>query len=177
AVAASADTCPLPAKTPRAIVWLADIERGKPVGDVAHRVEISTGKCRIEPRVQLVPARSTVNVRTDERYAQRFDFLRGTSPTPVFRAPFVADGQLIPNEQVLAEPGIVEIRSDKDGLRGWAVVVDHPYAATVGEDGKFSLTEVPAGSYTLAVWTPAGIAEQKVIVSAGSDATVSITAR
>jgi hypothetical protein len=95
----------------------------------------------------------------------------------VFVAPFVADGQLIPNEQVLAEPGIVEIRSDKDGLRGWAVVVDHPYAVTVGDDGKFSLADVPAGTYTLAVWTPAGIAEQKVTVGAGADAAVSITAK
>ncbi len=169
--------CPVPPKTPRAIVWLADIDRGKPVGDVAHRVEISTGKCRIEPRIQLAPARSTVNVRNDEAYAQRFDFLRGTSTTPVFRAPFVADGQLIPNEQVLAEPGIVEIRSDRDGLRGWAVVVDHPYAATVGDDGTFSLADVPAGSYTLAVWTPAGIGEQKVTVAAGGAAAVTINAK
>lgn len=176
-VAPSADSCPLPAKTPRAIVWLADIERGKPVGDVAHRVEIATGKCRIEPRIQLAPARSTVNVRNDDRYTQRFDFLRGTSPTPVFRAPFVADGQLVPNEQVLAEPGIVEIRSDKDGLRGWVVVVDHPYAAAVGEDGKFELPEVPAGSYTLAVWTPGGIAERKVTVGAGGAAAVTINAK
>ncbi|HEY0995094.1 MAG TPA: hypothetical protein VGD77_03810 [Gemmatimonadaceae bacterium] len=177
AAPAAEGACPIPPKTPRAIVWLADIEHGKPVGDVEHRVEVSTGKCRIEPRIQLAPARSTVNVRNDEGYAQRFDFIRGTSPAPVFTAPFVADGQLIPNEQVLAEPGIVEIRSDKDGLRGWAMVVDHPYAATVGADGKFELTDVPAGSYTLAVWTPTGIAEQKVTVSAGAGAPVTITAK
>src|SRR5207247_5859701 len=37
-------------------------------------------------------------------------------------------------------------------MRGWLVVLDHPYAAVTGADGRFAIAAVPAGSYTLALW-------------------------
>ena len=172
-----AGNCPAPAGTPRGVAWLSDIARGRPIEGEERRVEVSTARCRVEPRVQVAVAGSTLNIRNDQDFAQRFDFIRGTSDTPVLRAPFVADGQLIPNEKVLASPGIVEIRSNQDGLRGWVIVVDHPYVAPVPEAGSFELGEVPAGRYTLSVWTPGGIVEQQVQVAAGAATDVTIAAK
>ena len=37
-------------------------------------------------------------------------------------------------------------------MQGWLGVVDHPYFAVTGADGRFTLPAVPPGEYTLAVW-------------------------
>jgi hypothetical protein len=37
-------------------------------------------------------------------------------------------------------------------MRSWVVVAEHPYYAITGDDGEFSLANVPPGRYTLEVW-------------------------
>jgi hypothetical protein len=37
-------------------------------------------------------------------------------------------------------------------MRAWLGVVDHPYFATTGPDGRFTLPDVPAGDYVVASW-------------------------
>ncbi len=34
-------------------------------------------------------------------------------------------------------------------MLGWIYVVDNPYYALTGTDGKFSITDVPPGEYSL----------------------------
>lgn len=34
----------------------------------------------------------------------------------------------------------------------WGVVVDNPYYAITNEDGRFEISDIPPGSYTLSVW-------------------------
>ena len=36
----------------------------------------------------------------------------------------------------------------------WGLVVDNPYYSITKEDGKFEITDVPPGEYTLAAWHP-----------------------
>jgi hypothetical protein len=37
-------------------------------------------------------------------------------------------------------------------MRSWVVVVDHPFYTITNEDGKFTLSNVPPGQQTLAIW-------------------------
>ena len=39
-------------------------------------------------------------------------------------------------------------------MEGWIYVVDNPYYAVTGADGKFSITDVPPGDYTLVAVQP-----------------------
>jgi uncharacterized protein (DUF2141 family) len=44
----------------------------------------------------------------------------------------------------------VRVDCDAHGwMEGWIYVVDNPYYAITGSDGKFSITDVPPGDYTL----------------------------
>ncbi len=55
-------------------------------------------------------------------------------------------------------------------------VVSNPYYAVTGDDGSFSIKNVPPGDYTLSVWTATfGIQERSVTVGAGESATVDFT--
>jgi len=54
-------------------------------------------------------------------------------------------------------------------MLGWIYVVDNPYYALTGADGKFSITDVPPGTYKLvAVQSLTGPNEQTVTVTPAS---------
>ncbi|MCI0339732.1 MAG: carboxypeptidase regulatory-like domain-containing protein [Planctomycetales bacterium] len=88
-------------------------------------------------------------------------------------------------EKLRAE-GPVKVGCDLHSwMSGWIFVVDHPYYAVAGRDGKFSLTDVPPGSYELHAWHewtgkdkqwPDGSRIQKsVTVAAGGTVTADLT--
>lgn len=53
-------------------------------------------------------------------------------------------------------PEQIEIKCDAHGwMRAYVVVAEHPYYAVTDEEGRFRLTDVPAGTYTLEVWQEA----------------------
>jgi hypothetical protein len=54
-------------------------------------------------------------------------------------------------------------------MESWGLAVDNPYYALTRADGRYSLSEVPPGEYTLVAWHPGvgTMLEKKVVVSAG----------
>jgi plastocyanin len=58
-------------------------------------------------------------------------------------------------------------------MEGYVVVLQNPYFAVSGKDGRYTINDVPAGSYTLAVWHQKGKAQPKPMnVEAAKPATV-----
>jgi plastocyanin len=55
--------------------------------------------------------------------------------------------------QVFDTPGLVTLRCDiHDHMRGLILVLDTPYFVVTGADGRFRLSRLPAGRYTLKAW-------------------------
>lgn len=55
--------------------------------------------------------------------------------------------------QVFDVPGLVTLRCDiHEHMRGLILVLGTPHFATTAEDGRFRLTGLPAGHYTLKAW-------------------------
>jgi hypothetical protein len=161
-----------------AIVWLDDVRAGIEVAAdrrLDRRLELIAGRCKLEPRVQLALVGTTLNVRNDEPVAHRIQLFRDGGPQPVYQIPFIFAGQLVPAQRPLTVPGVVEARSSQDpALRSVVVVVDHPYATTVGADGTFLIDSVPPGRYRLIALGPHGSAEQTVDVRPSGEQTVSL---
>lgn len=185
------DASSLPAPTPsacaasatprsgaNAVVWLDDIRAGLDVSSerkLDRRLELTAGRCKLEPRLQLALVGSTLNVRNDESVAHQVHLFRDGGSQPIYRIPFIFAGQLVPAERPLTVPGVLEAASTQDSsLRSVVVVVDHPYAAVVGADGTFVIDSVPPGRYRLMAISPTGSAEQMVEVSASGDQTLSL---
>ena len=73
--------------------------------------------------------------------AKRFDLGRYTS-----------DVRPIPS-QIFDKPGLVTLRCDiHEHMRGLILVLDTPYFTKTDEEGRFKLTGLPAGNYTLKAW-------------------------
>jgi hypothetical protein len=63
-------------------------------------------------------------------------------------------------------------------MHSYIGVVDHPYFAVTGPDGKFQWKNVPPGDYTVAVWhEKLGKQEQQVHVASAASAAVNFTYR
>lgn len=59
-------------------------------------------------------------------------------------------------------------------MSSWMGVLPHPFFAVTGEDGSFSMENVPAGEYTLEAWHETlGTKTQTVTVTEGGDVAVS----
>jgi len=68
----------------------------------------------------------------------------------------------------------------KCNIHGWMHayigVLDHPYFTVTGEDGKFTIANLPPGTYTLAVWTQTlGTQQQTITVPARGSAKADFT--
>jgi plastocyanin len=77
------------------------------------------------------------------------------------------------------KPGVYKIRcSIHPEMLGWVFVGQNPHAAVVDRKGRFSLPDVPPGTYRLAVWN-ANLAgtEKTVTVTAGKTVEESLTVR
>jgi hypothetical protein len=171
--ASSACSVGAPQSAGSSIVWLDDIRTGLDVPaerKLDRRLELLAGRCKLEPRLQLALVGSTLNVRNDESVAHQVQLFRDGASAPIYRMPFIFAGQLVPAHRPLTVPGLLEARSTQDpALRAAVVVVDHPYAATVGADGSFAIDSVPPGRYRLMAVSGRGIAEQTVDVRAGEN--------
>ena len=137
----------------------------------ASRLNSTIVKCRFEPEVQVVRAGRVDVVNGDPvlhnthgHYGKR----------TAFNLALPNEGQRIPVE--LPRPGTVFIDCDAHGwMEGWIYVVDNPYYAITGADGKFTISDVPPGDYKLvAVQSFTGPIEMPVTVKAGESTKLEI---
>ena len=59
-------------------------------------------------------------------------------------------------------------------MNGFVLAFAHPYHAVTGEDGSFSISEVPAGTYNLSIWHET-LAAKTVEVTVEAGKTVNVT--
>ena len=82
-------------------------------------------------------------------------------------------------EVLFDEPGIVSVYCEvHEFMRSAVVVVENPFHAIVGDDGRFFMGDVPPGDYTLVVWhADLGTDERPVTVTPGGTVRVSFELR
>jgi len=154
-----------------AVVYLAKIDKGKawPAAEAAPK--LNNVKCVFEPRVQVVPPGKLDVVNKDPVLHNTHGFL---GKRTVFNLALPNQDQTI--EAELERPGTVRVECDAHGwMLGWVYVADNPYYAVTGEDGGFTIGDVPPGDYTLiATHEFTGPLEFPVTVKAGEAASVPV---
>ena len=146
------------------VVFLKDVAAGKPWPETTQaRPVLDQEKCRFEPHVQ-VARRGKIDIVNSDPVLHNTHGYYGKRTA--FNVALPIQGGKV--TKLLRSPGEVRIDCDAHGwMLAWIYVVDNPYFAQTGEDGAFSITDVPPGEYTLAVWQETmGLVEMPVTVAA-----------
>lgn len=148
-----------------AVVYLFDIREGRDFAKREKPPQIDQRNCNFEPHVMAVKAGEDVeiinsdsvahNINASQRIYTLFNILQ---PQKDMKA-----------TQKFDRPGLVSIRCNvHDWMEAWVWVFRHPYHQVTGDDGAFKLTDIPPGTYQLAVWQETlGETFQDVEVKAG----------
>lgn len=146
---------------------------GVKAGAAPAEIPIVNETCRFAPRVQLLRPKGTVKATSRDPLLHTTNAQMEGSATTLFNVGLPAPGLTV--AKTLGSPGLVRISCNSHTwMRGWVVVTDEA-AAITGADGRFTIPNVPPGTYTLTIWHEALKAPaRKVTVTPGKATTVSI---
>jgi plastocyanin len=119
------------------------------------------------PRVLAITVGTTVAFpNSDTKFHNVFSLSRGNSFDLGRYPPGKTDSVRFDH------PGIVRVFCDiHSHMSGYIFVFGHPYFAVTDSDGRYIIPQVPAGAYTLLVWSELGQAEAKKIIVADNAVT------
>jgi len=152
-------------------VYLTQVAKGKPWPAETKPPVLDQVKCVFQPSVLVMRTGSLDILNSDP-------VLHNTHGYYGKRTAF---NLALPNKDQriavdLKRAGEVRVDCDAHGwMESWIYVVENPYYATTGADGKFNIADVPPGNYTLIVAHPfTGVKQQPVTVVAGKPTDLAI---
>ncbi|MEX2273159.1 MAG: carboxypeptidase regulatory-like domain-containing protein [Vicinamibacterales bacterium] len=132
----------------RAIVYLEEAPRGAFEDLAGARARINQVNEQFVPRVLAITTGTTVDFPNSDRIYHNVFSL---SKPRTFDLGRYAAG--MSRAVRFDRPGIVRVFCDiHSHMSAWILVFNHPFFATTDADGRFAIPNVPAGSYSLAVW-------------------------
>jgi hypothetical protein len=142
---------------------------GKAPKEELPPVVFDNKNCRFVPHGVFVQAGQTMNVTNSDPIAHNTHTypLRNTAFNQVVQA----GGAPTPVIYKKPEKLPVEVKCDfHTWMKGYHLVLDHPWGAVTDADGKFELPELPPGKYDLKIWhEKAGYLERSVKVEVNGD--------
>jgi plastocyanin len=131
------------------VVKVADPKDGKKAAAPAKNPAIDQNGCRFVPRVQIIPAGVMVDIINSDGILHNIHtWSKDNTPFNKAQPKF----KKVMNEK-FEKPEIFRISCDVHSwMSGWLVVAAHPYYALTSAEGAFTISDVPAGTYTLEYW-------------------------
>jgi plastocyanin len=148
-----------------AVVLIEYITKGKPIAK--DSVVIDNKHCAFHPHVQAAVQGQTLIVRNNDPMLHNTHLYLNKKTLFNFALP--KTGMEI--KKTINRAGLVEIECDAHAwMKGYIYVTDHPYIAVTGDNGVFSIRDIPPGDYEVEVWHEAfGMQEHKITIAPNED--------
>jgi plastocyanin len=111
-------------------------------------VTLDQERCRYRPHVLAVPVGSTVEIANADELLHSVHGWAGRITR--FDVVTPSKGSRVPTR--LEKPGVIQVRCDVHAWMSAVVMVADGPTAVTGRDGTFEIRDLPAGTYTVAVW-------------------------
>jgi len=116
------------------------------------RAAITQSGCRFMPHVIAVTAGSEITVKNDDGISHNFHSLGFENDSVNFSQPGDMKTRTISGEN-FEIPEVLQVKCDIHGwMKAWIVVTEGSHADVTDENGRFTIKNVPAGSYKIKVW-------------------------
>ncbi len=154
------------------VVFIADIAAGKAWPEAPDGYLLDQRDCFFEPYMQVVPRGVDLQIENSDPVLHNVHGYERIDPSR--RRTLFNLGQ--PDKGIIVRP-LRPRRGQQIGLEcdahdfmlGWIFAADNPYAAVVDSTGRFAISDIPPGTYTVGVWHPfLGVVEQEVTVTSGT---------
>lgn len=155
-----------------AVVIVEGVKRGKNLPKDAQNVQIDQKGCEYIPHVQVIPAKADLAIVNSDPTLHNIHLYQNDDS--LFNIAQPVQNQV--NKYKLAKTGMVFAQCDVHGwMQSHMAVVDNPYYAVTDENGKFTIADLPAGTYKVKVWHEyLGEKTQDVNVAAKTDAALNL---
>ncbi|MEI7789046.1 MAG: plastocyanin/azurin family copper-binding protein [Chlorobiaceae bacterium] len=128
-----------------AVVYLKDVKGVV----VTQKAVVDMNKMSFTPKVTAIPVGSTVTFNSYEKLEHN---IYSISAAKKFRLNTYNTG--VSTSIVFDKPGVVQLLcSCHPDMLAWVIVGKNQYAAVTDHDGKFSIPNVPAGTYEIGLWS------------------------
>jgi hypothetical protein len=156
------------------IVYLKDITKGKAAP--TEPLSLVNTKCMFSPRVQGAMVSEQVKISSEDPVLHNTHPQNADNNATLFNVALPFKGFSV-TKPLPSMPMMIKVKCDAhEWMHAWIMELDHPYYATTGADGHFTIKDVPPGTYTLAVWHEvAGEKSAPVVVAAGQTVNSKIT--
>ena len=147
------------------IISLTDITSGKPMDALGSEFVLDQLGCVYTPHIVLVPAGIPLNVKNSDGILHNVHTYSTENPSKNLAQPKFKKEMDVLFERAERIP----VRCDvHPWMVGYIQVVDHPYHVITDDAGRFTIDDVPPGTYTVEIWQEKlGRAMLSVTVSAG----------
>jgi plastocyanin len=129
------------------VVSIESIERGK--RQRRGRALLDQKDCRYVPHVVLVPVGVSLTLKNSDGilhnvHSHSVENPPFNKPQPKFKKTM---------QTTFSKAETIKVTCDAHTwMSGWIIVHEHPYYAVTDESGRFVLSDVPPGKYTLRIW-------------------------
>ncbi len=130
------------------IVWLEGIREGK-ASDLNTSPKLQQVDCAFLPHAQVVAAGTPIIVTNDDDALHNYHVSTASETVTNEAQPEGAP----PRELILKKKGLHKIVCDvHPWMKGFVMSAEHPYYTVSDSTGRFTLSNVPPGSYTVKLW-------------------------
>lgn len=165
------------------IIYIENIEKGKTFYS-QNRI-VLTKNCRFSPYISIVkrgellkfenrdPVQHKLEIYQSSAKGAKLIFHQDLPRHPKTRkSDFLAEGNMGTHlagpevvYEVLNSSPLVFRCSYHEFMEGWTLVLTHPYFAISGDNGEFSIQDIPPGTYKLIAWHPLGHIEKTIEIA------------
>ena len=122
------------------------------------------------PKVTAISAGSTVVFTNHDNI---YHNINSKSPAKLFSIDTYDPGT--PHPVTFEKSGEVQLLCKvHPEMSGWVIVTDNQYAAVTEHDGKFSISDIPEGTYEIAIWSEKLKLQNKTTVTVAEGKTASV---
>jgi len=152
-------------------VYLKDVTTGKALPTEPIAISLVNSHCMFSPRVQGATVGQQIKISSEDPVLHNTHPQNNETNATIYNIALPYKGFSV-TKPLPATPQLIRVKCDAhEWMRAWIWEFDHPYFATTGDDGKFTIKDVPPGTYTLVAWQEA-TAEKSMPVTVAAGKTV-----
>ena len=135
-----------------AVIYLEGITEGKSFSSTPD-FRVNQKKCEYEPHITLVPLGKSMEIANDDPILHNVHAYYGMQTAFNIAQPIKGQRTRVKQTQLSAS-GTIALTCDAGHpwMSGYVFVIPHPYYAITDKTGRYHLSNVPPGKYTLTMW-------------------------